>query len=229
MGNSVFFSGDEPYNDSNNDDVPPCASHCVHFNGAKLSFHKWEGCERKQTFLEFFLQFSSIETVFQVQTMILAVSGSTANTADPLDGNGVTPVYAGPWIHQKKTQILQICRTNLMNGHARRNGCCQQPLSKVHPKNCLFLLVLTTRLILVFAGGAPGIPTVTVQAVVAQLTTSTTTSTTTIIIICNKSSEYAVVARYWCCSEQIWAQITTPYLKIGQRGFWSDVKKVTRL
>ena len=97
-----FFSGDEPYNDSNNDDVPPCASHCVHFNGAKLSFHKWEGCERKQTFLEFFLQFSLIETVFQVQTMILAVSGSTANTADPLDGNGVTPVYAGPWIHQKK-------------------------------------------------------------------------------------------------------------------------------
>ena len=27
--------------------------------------------------------------------MILAVSGSTANTADPLAGNGVTPVYAG--------------------------------------------------------------------------------------------------------------------------------------
>ena len=123
-GKECFSSGDEPYNDSNNDDVPPCASHCVHFNGAKLSFHKWEGCERKQTFLEFFLQFSSIETVFQVQTMILAVSGSTANTADPLDGNGVTPVYAGPWIHQKNTQILQICRKKLMNRQAR----------KVHPK-----------------------------------------------------------------------------------------------
>ena len=49
--------------------------------------------------------FQIIETEFQVQTMILAVSGSTANTADPLGGSGVTPVYAGLQIQNSQIHV----------------------------------------------------------------------------------------------------------------------------
>ena len=46
--------------------------------------------------------------------MILAVSGSTANVADPLDGNGVTPVYAGPQMHKyTNTQMHKYTNTQI--------------------------------------------------------------------------------------------------------------------
>ena len=50
--------------------------------------------------------------MFQVQTMILAVSGSTANTADPLDGNGVTPVFAGPQLADCPSHVICIFTNN---------------------------------------------------------------------------------------------------------------------